>query len=548
MLTQMRIDLRMTLQPMFIPVYRHQKKTGKAIGASASVLCMHEAVPELEAAGKFFEIFGEPHQWERFWYLMRNQTWLREHPLKGIIESEPHLCAPYVLHADDAPVSRRVGRSIRSVNMWGPLGKAMESMKGVIPMGVTVNDEVFSKLIEERVDKTIAWSARAAAHNVNPSDAPFEECRLDKRRQAKAGTACSAHGHRLVFCATTGDWPILALEFQLPFHYNCDHICMMDLACKVGSCNFADFRWQSEWALTERKMAEFIASLPNGEEDLHQLGRIPGWHTHSFMEDQLHCDALGPRQHLCGTMLRDLSYEGAFGAFDTRRGGGSWHEKLDKCLLQASVEFQADLAQEGKTCSQQTFTTLKLSMHRQDDFPVLKAKGHNCITISKWLMKKVKGLPMNEVNCHRFACLRGFVGLWDVVHDMRPRFELTEVEKDVLCKFRESALGSYLWLHERSVLAHRRGFNMIPKLHQMDHMVRRSVVTGVAFHTWWCFKAEDLMGRLAKISANTHGATTMKRVIQRWLVQWWLWIKEVKTGHPSEFDLFDENDEEFDQE
>ena len=526
MLTKAKHLFGITLDPMLLPIYRFQKPTGRPVKSLAAVLLPHEVHSCLEEfPSKYAAVFGVEDDWERFWALVRNQRWLREHPMRHVVSSMPRQCVPFVLHNDDAPVSRRVGRSIRATNLIGPLGQGGSSMESIIPLAVTVNDEVFAKAMEETVDSAITWSCIAASENRNPSSHPVPGAKLDRVREAKAGTACSKYGRRLIMVGFVGDWMMLALEFKLPHHYNCEELCMMDRARKSGtSLNFGDHRLLAGWTHTERSLSEYFDSLPS-DAHRHVFTKLPGWHTFSFMEDQLHADCLGPRQHLSGSLLRDLSLEGTFGAVPS---SGSWQSRLDVCLLEASVQFQAFIRRNKLQCSQPTFTVLKLSMHRQDDFPCLKCKGKNSVLVSRWLLQVVRNQPDSVLKSHRWTCLTGFMGLWDVVHDMRPRWILTEEERTLLCRFRECALMSYMWLHEHSVThgLGKRGYNPTPKLHQIDHMVRRAIATRVSYHLWWCFKAEDLMGRLAKIALVTHGATCQKRVIQRWLVQWWLWLTD----------------------
>ena len=61
-------------------------------------------------------------------------------------------------------------------------------------------------------------------------------------------------------------------------------------------------------------------------------------------------------------------------------------------------------------------------------------------------------------------------------------------------------------------------FHMIPKIHMLDHMVRRSYRTGLAVWLTWTFCDEDFMGFLARVAASTHASSTNKVPVQRWLL------------------------------
>ena len=125
------------------------------------------------------------------------------------------------------------------------------------------------------------------------------------------------------------------------------------------------------------------------------------------------------------------------------------------------------------------------------------------------------------------SCLSwALAGLWNIQRNMSLGWELTSDEKASLELCRSCAHRCFYQLHcEAAVIAHP-GFNLIPKYHLVDHMVRRSCRTSISSHIFWCFRCEDFMGRMAKLCGKVHGAVVHKRAIERWIVQFWLWLKE----------------------
>jgi hypothetical protein len=266
--------------------------------------------------------------------------------------------------------------------------------------------------------------------------------------------------------------------------------------------------------------------------ELPELGHVLGFHTTNFFEDQLHADALGLRQHACGSCLRDLCDAGHFGPLPA--GPGKWQEKLDAQLQRATLEFHRWLADSRLSSTQAAFRTLGLTLKRQDDSACLKAKGKNCITVSQWLLSKTRQISAaNPTDLHdkmRVALFLGLDGIWDVPHRIRPRFELTVAEADELESHRLCARSAMYSLHRDAQMRGAPAYNLTPKYHQTDELCRRSSRTRVAAHLFWCFRAEDHMGKLAQIMYRTHGATSKRRVLELWLIDFWIWLEGSDAG------------------
>ena len=383
-----------------------------------------------------------------------------------------------------------------------------------------------SVAVKERQDETIAWGFKQCAENRFSTEAPPFVI-VDRRLKLLQGKTIIPSGERLTYAGLTGDLNMFALDFELPYHHNKFEISMITKAAKGGMYNFADPRPDAAWASTTRCMTDWFCYLDDNGIALPKLAEIPGFHVQSFYEDQLHVDALGLRQHACGSALRDLAYESAFGS--SMDGAGTWQDKLDLCLHGATREFRAWQASERVSCTQPAFKSLALSLKRQDDFPVLKSKGRNCLYVSEWLLHKCDALYRANPTWRaqqRFAFFWGLHGIWDVAHRVRPRFELTDSEAAELEQKRLCGLMAFYSLNLDSSTTTRPGYNIIPKFIFVDMMARRAVRTKVSHHLFWTFRTEHHMGHIAKIMNKTHGASSKKRVIERWLVSFWLWLNE----------------------
>jgi hypothetical protein len=123
---------------------------------------------------------------------------------------------------------------------------------------------------------------------------------------------------------------MFALDFELPYNHNKFEISMITKAAKGAVYNFADARADAAWASTSRCMTEWFSHMDDNGIAVPKLAEIPGFHAASCFAGQLHVDALGLSQHACGSALRDLAYESAFGS--SMIGAGTWQHKLDLCL------------------------------------------------------------------------------------------------------------------------------------------------------------------------------------------------------------------------
>ena len=148
----------------------------------------------------------------------------------------------------------------------------------------------------------------------------------------------------------------------------------------------------------------------------------------------------------------------------------------------------------------------------------------NCAVVSEWLLERAWDFidPTNIATQHRYTALWGFNELWQIPAEIKPRFLLTETELLRLGVARKAAFMAYYTLHKMAAEENRNKYNITPKLHVMDHMVRRTLRTGVSYHLYWTFSSEDFIGSIAKVCGKTHGSSTHARALQRWAVFFWV--------------------------
>jgi hypothetical protein len=213
------------VKPQTIRIPKYCKATGKLRNSTIKAICPHDVLSVFdEREDKSLASFGLPANWVLFWQCARHEPWMVAHPLRKCILGNPHLCIPYVIHVDDAPVSRRVGRNIRAMSLVCPMATDRDTFSGRIALAVMQNDEPLQAMIENRAEGVIQRSLTAAAFNECPKVGPFN-LPLHPARAATAGQPVTRSGRRLVFAGIASDWAYTAQDFNIPWNYEVLNIC-----------------------------------------------------------------------------------------------------------------------------------------------------------------------------------------------------------------------------------------------------------------------------------------------------------------------------------
>ena len=191
-------------------------------------------------------------------------------------------------------------------------------MQKKIPVVCLCNDEPLSAAIREKALETFVWSANAASYNLNPKEGPpGEELPADMKKLANTPLIDGADAPVMTFSGFVGDWEYEVKDFKMPWHYNTEEICLTCRARKHGvAFNYADASASADWNRSEnrRTLKEYVDHVVSSGLDFNPLCGLRGFHTHNFFEDQLHCDLLGGRQRMNGSILRDFVQAGEFGS------------------------------------------------------------------------------------------------------------------------------------------------------------------------------------------------------------------------------------------
>ena len=502
------------LVPYIVPIPLAKKSGGFRVG-NAEVVLPHELWQSLSQPDKsstFREIFGSAKDWRQWWRAAEGETWFENHPFKQWIKDNPDLACPFLLHGDSAPIGKRGNRGLRVMSWRSPLSKATTLRKKLLICCNNSKDEHFNAHCRE-LDSVTAWSFKQCFKNEMPAQG-HDDQKLHGQRGCDAGAALNRHGVLPIFCGTVGDWLFHVEAFDVPYFYNTSEVCMQCGACKAaGPLNYGCALEDAPWTMAPRNHDDYMASK-EASGSLNPICEVEGWHTHNLWEDALHCDYLGVRQVLCGSVLKVLCDAGVWEPGQD----GEWKDKMDFQLHLAYREFCVWTQSQHVTCSISPFSCATLSLKNKHSWARLKSKAAQCCTVSLWLAAKMETLATSTPTDHNKIMATTLWGFSELTRLYSLKSFMNQTEISELRLARTAALVGF---HRLSKIAMQEGtwvFHMIPKFHMMDHMVRRSIRTGVAVALTWTFTDEDFMGLLARVAAAGHALSTNKVPVQRWLL------------------------------
>ena len=188
----------------------------------------------------------------------------------------------------------------------------------------------------------------------------------------------------------------------------------------------------------------------------------------------------------------------------------------------AFTEFKKFCKDSGFKSSQQCFKPATTSCTTQTDWPLLKAKGHNCAIVSLFLMATAENAT--DAKCQDYhsralvTCLWGFASTWCICKGAGPWLRRQECQR--LERARCAALQSYNVLSASCAAQGKYRYCVVPKLHKLDELLRKAITTGRNPMNVWTMSDEDWIGRMVNLGQSCHARSLTTRAIARFLVHW----------------------------
>jgi hypothetical protein len=341
----------------------------------------------------------------------------------------------------------------------------------------------------------------------------------DGHRFLKRGQLLNASDKRPVFVGICGDWKWWVDEFSLSPNYKGQgpdgaicHLCRA--VTKESPLCAWDASAHAGWTATSRTTAEHQTFSP--------LAGIKGYSIHNFYEDFLHDDLQGVRPSVVASVLFLACEHQLFDENNPQlHTGGTWQDRLQARLNKAYLVFCKWANAHGLAHSVAAFKVCHMTLKTLSSVPYMKGKAHNMATLSMWgltLTEKIKDRS-EELNVLHMV-VHGMVDFWNLAGELKARdtLFLSKDEQARLETSRLHALQGYChlwrWAQHNGVAR----YSARPKLHKLDHCLRRSCRTGLIFSSWWSFCDEDGIADSAKVCAISHATTMGVRPTQRWLL------------------------------
>lgn len=274
-----------------------------------------------------------------------------------------------------------------------------------------------------------------------------------------------------------------------------------------------DAREHAGWTSTKRCSDCHISHRP--------LASIKGYSIYNFMEDFMHDDLQGLRPSIVGAGMVLCCNHGVFDGEMPPPPAGTWQDRLQARLDRAYRHFCRWAGSHGIRHSVPMFKICQLKLKTLASLPYMKGKAHNIGVLSRWIKERVATISHvdNELNVLNMV-LHGMVDLLDLPHELKEKgtLFLNPAERARLSASRQHALEGYCWLWRFAQHTGLARYGARPKLHKLDHLLRRSIRTGVIFSAFWAFCDEDSIGQTARMCTLTYAATMSVRPTQRWLL------------------------------
>ena len=198
---------------------------------------------------------------------------------------------------------------------------------------------------------------------------------------------------------------------------------------------------------------------------------------------------------------------------------GIWQNKVISQLERATADLYRWRKRTRFGCSFKRFKLSQLHVQRRDlDFPWLKSKAVNAAVLTEFLLFKYRSISTPDAEDVMIKlCLTGFAHTYRIIKHKR-RW-LTDSECATLEQARLACLGGYNALSSQcaSTLPQRALYGMIPKFHQLDHLLRDAIETKMNPRVFWTLGDESFGGEVALCCRSLHPTAMCRRAVDRWL-------------------------------
>ena len=499
----------------------------------------HELFSSLgQRAPRVFEqLFGTPHDRERFWGEMQrtleempegyrkseHRRWLESDPTTACPSARQRI--PMGMHGDAGEMQG--GEKVMVVS-WGGLCLRGSTLDTRLLFTCLKHSDEVQKGHQTlyRCFKVLAWSFGALAAGKHPAcdeeGVPFTPSHCPDRA-AIAGTPLIPAGLEASFdgdlhgswCELRGDWQFLREALNLKHHWGADRVCHLCAATDLTEPDAMDYR---DFAMAGPLSGTLVGPRPlemHGWETgmpVSPLCDLPNFSIWRCMFDLMHALELGLLQRIIPAALQGL--------LGQRVGNGPPQEssvfegpnKLEKC--KAAFAAYAAWASDPKTLVPHSSRVKAITTRWIDGAYPHISQSHAKAAALRAMLPWVAALAetqagVSEAATLRAACLRSMADL-DKVYTRQDRF-LTTAQELAAIGHAERALKALATLER---LFPNGPWRCVPKAHALLHIVRDSAMGNP--RVTHCYQDEDFVGRSKRIYSSCHGRTAPRRSLERY--------------------------------
>ena len=470
----------------------------------------HEAFHHLYAKDPTMfreRFFGTDGSAEVFWnQVTKTMPYLTRHPGYANALRDPQHSIPLRIHGDEVAYNKSGGKIMccilctaltRSTSM-AIATSIVFAMRSAVVLS-------FDPLLE-----ILAWSFAALLSGTMP-DVDHNGCAfVSKQRQKLAGRKV-AGPYIFLLCQLVGDWQFLVETLSLDATYSRDVFCFLCSATKSPgpACG-----WQygpaCGWLNTLVSDAAFRAQNPDLVWYLFQ-----GFCLQTVQLDLMHIICLGIYHWILGASLWEL----VIGSRWLPHLQGPFRFVRSMQLRAATDEFRRWANHNKVKHSQLAFSLSSLSMTSLKCLPYLKGKAANLLAVADWLTE-VCATYVGSGNDHDNARANALWGYSTMIKTLQaaPIVLGDDHCKDVeVC--RQAALYSHGALSWAGALTKSGTWLTKPKMHLLDHCIRRALRDRVNPTYFWVFSDESFVGMIRNIARRCHGGVALERTLcERWMI------------------------------
>ena len=438
-----------------------------------------------------------------WWESCSSEIWYSQHPARHWINAG-HNVTPVRLYGDDVEHVKKGDSCL--VLSWSAshLSIATVLSRFLITVLPLVGADAMT---HQAIYEIVMWSFGVLLSGRYPTEDPWgDPWSNDPVRRRLGGQPLDpTYGSRGALAQLAGDWKWIKECMGFKDHFygarKCCHECN---GVKHGPGPSAyDFEEDAAWADTVYSFADFLRDCKS---DLPALALIPGFHLLLIVVDFMHVLHLGVLASALGSQFVLLSERFVFG-----KHTGKLSERLDGAMHVAFARF-SDYCKNNKIgCSQSRFSAARLSVSSGFSWPEFKGKAADNRHITQWLYSVLpEDSPAAEL-----GLFWGLSEMLHLVHSVK-EFSFSASQRRRFCHAGRLALRSYAALSKEAaaMTPPRPLWPIKPKLHQLDHSIRRTART--SRKPAWCFSDEDFNRIVVRVVRHCRADGLGKMMLFKW--------------------------------